>query len=76
MESNRPTCCFRHNRDISDQREQVGPSKSHHILLWLISSVMPHRLSPEISEFLNILEIVSTHKVTIKITKKEGPNYL
>ena len=72
MESNCPISCFGHRRDISDQKDQVGTSKSHHIICGLYKSlVMLHRSSPEISEFLNIIEIFSTLKLPTQITNKK-----
>lgn len=73
-ESNCPLLWFGHRRNISDHKKQVGTSKSHHIFcgLYNINSLVNlHRPFPETSEFLNIVEIFSTLKLTMKIMNKK-----
>ena len=72
-ESNCPLLWFGHRRNISDHKKQVGTSKSHIFCgLYNINSLVNlHRPFPETSEFLNIIEIFSTLKLTMKIMNKK-----
>lgn len=80
-ESKCPLLWFGHRRNISDHKKQVGTSKSHIFCgLYNINSLVNlHRPFPETSEFLNIIEIFSTLKLTMKIMlslKHSSPNCL
>ena len=73
-ESNCPLLWFGNRRNILDHKGQMGTSKSHNIFydLYNINSLVNlHRPFPETSEFLNIVEIFSTPKLTMRIMNKK-----
>lgn len=69
-----PILCFRHTRDIPDHKEQMGtPNYALWLMQWLNRA--SHTI-PRDFWILNILEIISTLKLTMKITNPKSPDYL
>lgn len=69
-----PILCFRHTRDIPDHKEQKGtPNYALWLMQWLNRA--SHTI-PRDFWILNILEIISTLKLTMKITNPKSPDYL